>query len=1054
MDNFLNNVLRSFAPMAAENDNNSDMPPLEPISGAAASSTSSAAAQDITMGEGHDMPEPHSVSALSADSESDEEEANEVLMQAVDDDNGSTWTDESASMGVPALEPIQRSNRRARVDEDEDEGRDRRHPSERISNPLNNVATTLPWPFPVNPAPTPPAAHPLQADAAPEGEGAPVNAAQPPAPDNGPRRPFINGFAITIDINGQRVVRPLQGGAGGAPFNGAGLGFPHFLDLLSSLSERETEDPERAKQLVNGLEEVPVGLIRRMEALNEKNPDENSTGAGDCSCAICWDRLLDGEGGFGAELNAELAQEVAQPTAGPSSDAPMDVEGAPTVSESSAAPPPDTPAVDTPTTDESSADSPMRSSFDPSQPKIVTLPCAHIFHASCLIPWFSRPRQTTCPTCRFNIDPEHLTARRRPPMAMPMPQGAGAGPPPDVAQQRLRELGDQMREAARLRAGGAGLNFAAPPTAPADGGVEGNDVNVNQPHANPIQAPPVHPNPPAPGQGQDHNHGAHPTFLTIGFDIIIGPPPGLSGLPSPAPNANANPNPTANGDNATSGRNRGPTLYTNLENTEEQLTNDNIHVDDLFSAADQAAFEAEVALQEHEQDQDEDGEFEDFFGVPGFPAAPFPLPDDEAGHHPFPQWEPEVMTGTGRTMNEAFTALLERAAGAPGQQQNVGTQASPNGAPPETAQTQAQGQGQGQAPAGQQQPHEHVAQDAMNSPSFQGFLQTLFTTVLAQQQQQQQQAAQNHAHHQNQNQNQNPNPNPAAAADHPPPQAQASPAEQHQPGSQPGSQPQPQEPQPQRNPNPFLPANLPPDHPLLNIFNSLHNANTNANANANPAPAGQNPSPLATGRPRIGMPFGPFTTLMTGGFTIPGGAPALGAGGPANANAQTQVPPQIPGFTRFGPFPAPNGPQPQGEKKAWTLPAAPGPTLRQRVERREREAGLRCYDVSCGLGPSDEDPFAALTDVTNRQLNIRAPKGGDDNSNGDENGEHGHDTVEGKSVCSHTFHPACLVSAARLALMGQDAVVIDGGVEVACSVCRGVGNVAKGDWDEGVKALA
>ena len=32
-------------------------------------------------------------------------------------------------------------------------------------------------------------------------------------------------------------------------------------------------------------------------------------------------------------------------------------------------------------------------------PRIIALPCLHIFHSACLVPWFSQPKQTTCPTC-------------------------------------------------------------------------------------------------------------------------------------------------------------------------------------------------------------------------------------------------------------------------------------------------------------------------------------------------------------------------------------------------------------------------------------------------------------------------------------------------------------------------------------------------------------------------------------------------------------------------------------------------------------------------------
>jgi hypothetical protein len=41
--------------------------------------------------------------------------------------------------------------------------------------------------------------------------------------------------------------------------------------------------------------------------------------------------------------------------------------------------------------------------------RVVSLPCAHIFHSSCLKQWFITP-STTCPVCRFEMDPLHLLA--------------------------------------------------------------------------------------------------------------------------------------------------------------------------------------------------------------------------------------------------------------------------------------------------------------------------------------------------------------------------------------------------------------------------------------------------------------------------------------------------------------------------------------------------------------------------------------------------------------------------------------------------------------------
>ncbi|KAL1740198.1 hypothetical protein HDZ31DRAFT_47976 [Schizophyllum fasciatum] len=118
---------------------------------------------------------------------------------------------------------------------------------------------------------------------------------------------------------------------------------------------------------------------------------------------------------------------------------------------------------------------------------------------------------------------------------------------------------------------------------------------------------------------------------------------------------------------------------------------------------------------------------------------------------------------------------------------------------------------------------------------------------------------------------------------------------------------------------------------------------------------------------------------------------------------------------------------------AWTLPPAPGPTVREVVERREREAGLRCSDHSCGVGPSDEDPEVEVGDAERRQIRIARAGGG--------------------AACAHLLHAPCLVSAQRVALRGAPETVADGRVEVACPVCRVEGTVALEDWLEGVRRL-
>lgn len=175
---------------------------------------------------------------------------------------------------------------------------------------------------------------------------------------------------------------------------------PHAIPIFANIfarmgaqftNEPEVPDPERAKRLVDALEEVPIGLVRRLERVGDVGGGDDSGAGGDSACAICWDTLLDSEGvGFGVETKEDVS--------------PLEVE------------PP-----------KSRTSSPVAS--PPEQPKIVSLPCAHVFHASCLIPWFSRPRHTTCPTCRFDVDPENLTYIRRPPPTVDAEGNAEPEPP-------------------------------------------------------------------------------------------------------------------------------------------------------------------------------------------------------------------------------------------------------------------------------------------------------------------------------------------------------------------------------------------------------------------------------------------------------------------------------------------------------------------------------------------------------------------------------------------------------------------------------------------------
>lgn len=194
--------------------------------------------------------------------------------------------------------------------------------------------------------------------------------------------------------------------AGDRPQNGAAPAWTGLLGLLFGLGlgaspELNREDPARAKRLVKGLEAVNTGLVKRMKKIGEGN-----AGA---VCAICWDALLEDD-------------------ARPESAAGVPVWDA--------------------TSDRGQTTSPEPGATNPAEPeeplpKVVALPCSHVFHGSCLVPWFSRPKQTTCPTCRFNVDPDNLTYEtpRRPQTdhRQPMPPQGPTPPHPAAPQQEQQD---------------------------------------------------------------------------------------------------------------------------------------------------------------------------------------------------------------------------------------------------------------------------------------------------------------------------------------------------------------------------------------------------------------------------------------------------------------------------------------------------------------------------------------------------------------------------------------------------------------------------------------
>lgn len=440
---FLPHIIRNF--LFGTNTQQPDVQRTQPPA-LSLSPSHSLTAHDWETRSDSSMPDLQSLS--DSDSEQDERD---VEMHVVEDD----WTDDEDN--IPPLEPV--------------------------PPPAPEPQRVHPWNFGLGTAPgqtQPDFRHIFPLFPPPRPRTQPQ-----PAP---PPHAHAHTFVLALDANGRRVPMPQP--ADGAPptlpfidlfigtradapgiFPGPAAGdmptWPEVMQMFGRETE-EQEDPERAAKLVAGLEQVPVGLVKRMIRVGgapgahtdqAQSPESDTPG-----CAICWDTLLD---------QLELS---------------------------------DTPKEDA---------------------KIISLPCSHVFHASCLIPWFSKPRHTTCPTCRFNVDPENLTynPRRREPRQAPtdlagetqadeaQPANAGtlpADPTPPATEAHPAPTAERnLPPVFSLR------DFFQPPAFPP------TQQTVPPAQQNPLQGPPAFPptqqtTPPATGP-QPRNTQAHGPGFTVDF---------------------------------------------------------------------------------------------------------------------------------------------------------------------------------------------------------------------------------------------------------------------------------------------------------------------------------------------------------------------------------------------------------------------------------------------------------------------------------------------------------------------------------------------------------
>ncbi|QRV77579.1 Zf-rbx1 domain protein [Ceratobasidium sp. AG-Ba] len=204
---------------------------------------------------------------------------------------------------------------------------------------------------------------------------------------------------------------------------------------------------------------------------------------------------------------------------------------------------------------------------------------------------------------------------------------------------------------------------------------------------------------------------------------------------------------------------------------------------------------------------------------------------------------------------------------------------------------------------------------------------------------------------------------------------------------------------------------------------------------------------IITLRIDLGHADGRDETIIVPLLFNPAGRPGANTqGGDAQAAQRESTPP--PARARTPPPP-----------KKWT-PPEPVKTFRQVVEEKEREAGWRCDDPACLLGPADDEELAAEPQIKPRYSIMRpiAP-GGLVRHHKSQDGirvyADGEDVrVSGENpVCDHTLHAECLVTCARVnGWAPPDDADPRSRVTLRCPVCRHEGTVERYVWDSGVES--